>query len=678
MCSSASSGGVPVFKPSQAAAGLNELVQPVDWLASRSRRVGRWCVALSLNETVLGLSLDLRKASTKKKEAKKSKLLNSQTLSQLNRLLAYLPQNRLRGLVALFVASVLVGCCDLIFVGLLARLAGAITGARLHDKIPHIFFFGGDRSDQSLWIAILLITLIWFTMALRFGTALIQSFLSAGIWADYGGKIYENVLLQNYEYFLSQNSAHMLARLNRILGRISDDIVLPILSIVSDVLSALILFVGVVVAFGPKALFIFTFLLIAYAASSYFVTNPLRFATRQKLIFSLRVNSLLLESTRSIRDVQLYAAESSYIDQFNQIGSRGKKFDRLSKLLPDIPRYVVEPAGVTILFVIGLLPALLSAGRMSSIRDALPALVAVMFAGLRLSAPIQAIFRAINKLRGGLPDIKDALALLELTPQRILLGTPGTPTAEGVMPRRALKLDHAWYRYPQSKDWVIRDASLVLPVGSRVALVGPTGGGKSTVAHLILGLLEPSQGCLLLDGIPLTPEELPAWQACCAIVPQNITLLDASIRSNVAFGIEDNSVDDDLVWECLEMAQLSDFVSKMPYGHYTLIGEDGIRLSGGQRQRLSLARAFYKKAKVLVLDEATSALDNKTESDVLEALELVGRRCTTLVIAHRLSTIRSCDLIYEFEDGTIKASGNYINLQDRSETFRQLVALQSD
>jgi ATP-binding cassette subfamily B protein len=218
--------------------------------------------------------------------------------------------------------------------------------------------------------------------------------------------------------------------------------------------------------------------------------------------------------------------------------------------------------------------------------------------------------------------------------------------------------------------------NLTVPVGSRVALVGQTGGGKSTAAHLLLGLLQPQQGQLLLDGIPVTASELPAWQACCAIVPQNIVLLDASVCANVAFGSDDNAIDHDAVWEALEMAQLNEFVSELPYGFYTMVGEDGMRLSGGQRQRLALARAFYKQAKVLILDEATSALDNKTENDVLEALELVGRRCTTVVIAHRLSTIRYCDRIFEFERGRIKASGDYQRLQERSDTFRQLVALQ--
>jgi len=244
------------------------------------------------------------------------------------------------------------------------------------------------------------------------------------------------------------------------------------------------------------------------------------------------------------------------------------------------------------------------------------------------------------------------------------------------MPRHSIRLEQVWYRYPEASDWVIRAVNLTVPIGSRVALVGQTGGGKTTAAHLLLGLLTPNQGRLLLDGVPLTDAELPAWQACCAIVPQNIVLLDASIRSNVAFGVEDSAIDEDRVWEALEMAQLDEFISELPYGLYTVVGEDGMRLSGGQRQRLALARAFYKKAKVLILDEATSALDNKTESDVLEALELVGRRCTTVVVAHRLSTIRYCDRIFEFERGVIKAAGDYQSLQERSASFRQLVSLQ--
>lgn len=405
---------------------------------------------------LVGLIVVEQTVPGRKSVRRPAKLLNSQTLSQLSQLLAYLPRQRLRGLAVLLGVSLLVGLFDLVFVGLLARLVGAMSGSRLADKIPSIFVFGGGKADQGLWIAGLLIALVWITMALKYGAALIQSLLSAQIWADYGERIYANVLLQPFEYFQTQNTAHMLARLNRILSRISDDIVLPMLTVVSNLLSVTVLTVGIVVAFGWRALLIFVFLFAAYALSSLLITPPLRFATKQKLVFSLRVNSLLLESTRSIRDVQLYGAERHYLRQFEAIGTRGKKFDRISKLLPDVPRYVIEPAGITVLFLVGLLPALLHRDASRMIQDAVPTLAAIMFAGLRLSAPIQAIFRSINKLRGGLPDISDALQLLQLKPKRLLLGAAATPTPSGVMPRTSIRLENAWYRYPQSKDWVIQ------------------------------------------------------------------------------------------------------------------------------------------------------------------------------------------------------------------------------
>lgn len=605
-----------------------------------------------------------------------AKLFNSTTLHQLRDLLSFLPRQRIKGLVLLLVVSLVVGLFDLAFIGLLARLVGALSGSRLADKIPQVLVFGGGRADQGLWIAGLVIGLVWVTMALRFLAALIQSLLSAQIWADYGERIYANVLFQPYEYFQTQNSAHMLARLNRILGRISDDLILPILTILSNALSVAVLGFGIVISFGWPAAVIFVCLFAAYAFSSHLIAPALRFASKQKLAFSLQVNSLLLESMRSIRDVHLYSAEDHYLRQFERIGLRGKRFDRITKLLPEIPRYVIEPAGLSILFLIGLMPVLLHADSGRALRDLIPSLTAIMFTALKLSAPIQAIFRSVNRLRGGLPDISDALQLLRLKPMRKLSLKPSSPSPSGVMPRQSIRLENVWYRYPQSQEWVIQGISVNVPVGSRIALVGKTGGGKTTAAHLLLGLLRPHQGELLLDGIALQEDELIAWQSCCAIVPQNIALLDHSIRSNVAFGIDSDDIDDDLVWESLEMAQLSDFVAELPYSLYTVVGEDGMRLSGGQRQRLALARAFYKRAKVLILDEATSALDNKTENDVLEALELVGRRCTTIVIAHRLSTIRYCDRIFEFEKGAVKASGTYELLQERSDSFRELVSLQ--
>jgi ATP-binding cassette subfamily B protein len=224
---------------------------------------------------------------------------------------------------------------------------------------------------------------------------------------------------------------------------------------------------------------------------------------------------------------------------------------------------------------------------------------------------------------------------------------------------------------------VLKGVNLNIPVGARVALVGATGSGKTTVTHLLLGLLDPQRGALELDGIGLDAYSRPSWQACCAQVPQHIQLIDDSIKANVAFGVEEYLIDEDRLWDALQAAQLADLVAEMPYGLLTPIGENGMKLSGGQRQRLALARAFYRNAKFLLLDEATSALDNRTESFVIDAIETVGRRCTTVIIAHRLSTIMRCDRIYEFSNGCVKASGTYDELKSRSTSFRELALLES-
>jgi ATP-binding cassette subfamily B protein len=325
---------------------------------------------------------------------------------------------------------------------------------------------------------------------------------------------------------------------------------------------------------------------------------------------------------------------------------------------------------------VGVLPQVLS-GQQEKIVEVLPFLSILSVGALRLAKPLQDLFASISILRGGLPEIKNIISLIDKTNSfQSLLIEKDTICAEGIFPLRSISLLDVHYMYPGTNKSVLNGINIDIPVGSRVAFVGPSGSGKTTAANILLSLLPPQRGALVLDGIPLLKSEIPTWHKCCAKVPQSIQLLSDSIVANVAFGEMAQEIDEDKVWDALAAAQLNEIVSELPYGIYSPIGDNGIALSGGQRQRLALARAFYRQAKFLILDEATSALDNQTESEVIQSLEIIGRRCTTLVIAHRLSTIIKCDRIYEFSNGKIIASGNFEQLRELSPSFRNMIELQ--
>lgn len=230
------------------------------------------------------------------------------------------------------------------------------------------------------------------------------------------------------------------------------------------------------------------------------------------------------------------------------------------------------------------------------------------------------------------------------------------------------------YRYPDGNQDVLKSLSFNVPSGTSIAFVGGSGSGKTTLIDLILGLLEPTHGEVLVNERNIH-EDIMGWNKNIGYVPQDIFISGKTIREEIAYGLEPDEIDDIRIWECVDMAELTDVVNSLEDGLETKIGENGTRLSGGQKQRIGLARAFYRNPSILILDEATSALDNETEYKITKAINRLTEGRTVFIVAHRLSTVRNVDQLLFMSQGEIVARGTFSEVIAQNSEFARLVEL---
>ena len=236
----------------------------------------------------------------------------------------------------------------------------------------------------------------------------------------------------------------------------------------------------------------------------------------------------------------------------------------------------------------------------------------------------------------------------------------------------SIELQNVTFKYPETKKPAVSGLNIEIPHNKIIGLVGSSGSGKSTAVDILLGLITPDKGKVLIDDKRLSQKNLRSWQDSLGFVSQVIFLADASIRENIAFGIKPENIDDKRIKDALKLSHLDEFVSELPNGIDTRVGERGVQLSGGQRQRVGIARALYNNADILIFDEATSALDSITEKHIMDAIHDFSGRKTIIMIAHRITTVEQCDIIYLIEDGEVVDQGNYLDLSSRNKIFRKM------
>lgn len=380
------------------------------------------------------------------------------------------------------------------------------------------------------------------------------------------------------------------------------------------------------------------------------------------------------ESFAGIKDIKLLRRESDYLARYATPSLRQANAEVKITVLSQVPHYALQAialGGVIVLCIVLVDPDAITSG--AALGDVLPVLGVFAFAGQRLMPELAKVYTSLAQIQAGTPAVEaiydDLFSNLRKDP---------LPATDGVALglRDSLVLDALCYNYPASDTASIDRVSLTIRAGEKIGIVGASGAGKTTLVDLILGLLEPSQGRLLADGVTVDDSNLRDWMKTVGYVPQDIFLTDASIGENIALGANPEDIDHDSVRRAAEIARIDAFIqSELPEGYETQIGERGVRLSGGQRQRLGIARALYHDADLIVFDEATSALDNLTERDVMEAIGSLQGNKTLLMIAHRLSTIKSCDRIVVLDRGRLVGYDSWENLMADNAVFRRIAKL---
>jgi ATP-binding cassette, subfamily B, bacterial PglK len=362
------------------------------------------------------------------------------------------------------------------------------------------------------------------------------------------------------------------------------------------------------------------------------------------------------ESFGAIKEILLLEDRRVFRHGFERISRTISETDSRIQVYGQTPRYIMECLAVSALVGIAL-----ALGGDSRPGDWLGRLTFVAFAAYRLLPILQQAFVAVVKIgadQAGFALIADDLRLAQSAAGQAGPARPATVETQWQQcPREDIVLENLSFRYGADRAPALRNINLRIPARAIVGLVGANGSGKTTLMDLIAGLLEPTAGELRIDGVLLDDSNRAAWRSRIAYVPQNTFILDASIAENIAFGMCRSAVDVRRLNEAARLAQLEDLIKALPGGYDHRIGERGIALSGGQRQRIGIARALYRDRPVLLLDEATSALDAAAEAELIATLVSLRGRCTVVLIAHGSAMVRSCDAVFELENGRLRESG---------------------
>ena len=505
---------------------------------------------------------------------------------------------------------------------------------------------------------ILPITIVFIIMTISVGFLrafflALSALLSQVSVADLGIKAYERTLYQPYSIHVTRDSSDIISGIAKKMD-LSASVIFSLLTLLSAITMIIVILTFFLFIYPLLALVTGAILILLYVPTLIIVrktlnNNSVIMAKEQNKVFKA-----LNDGFGGIRDIILNGTQRVYAQAYFESDYALRYAQGKNLFIFTSPRYFFEIVGIVSIVIFAYFLNKQNEGFIVY----LPLIGVLALGAQRLLPMVQLCYYSVSQMIGYYVPIKDTIELLD----QPIPDETSNETAPPLLFNKYIQLDSIKYRYNSDSSWVLKGLNLSIAKNSRIGIVGETGGGKSTLLDILMGLLLPTEGQITIDGIKIVKDNIRAWQHLIAHVPQDIYLSNNSFYENIAFGISTDKIDKKQVKLAAVQAQLNEFIENLKDGYNTNVGEKGIKLSGGQKQRIGIARALYKNASVLFFDEATSSLDYNTEKNVIEAIEGLSKELTVIIVSHRLTFVENCDVIIQLDQGKVVFQGDYKKL----------------
>tara|TARA_B100000575_G_scaffold292819_1_gene302259 strand:- start:20652 stop:22367 length:1716 start_codon:yes stop_codon:yes gene_type:complete len=561
---------------------------------------------------------------------------------------------------------------SVIAIGPFMALLGNMDMIQEPGMINEIYNYLGFTSNREfiIFFGASVLSIMLFSACFSLYTIKVLYYFGSTIGGSISNRLFKHFLFQPWLFHSENSSSSLIHKVINESQRLTFAIIHQALTFNAKAAIALLMSIAIVIynpiiSLSGLIIFSLSYLFIFKLSESHLNRASRSLAEDQEI--RLKKAS---ESFGGIQNIILSRTQSHFINAFNKSTDNYYIAWGNSQVLSITPKYLLEVLAMGSIIILVLV--LFLSGN-ENLGEILPTLSVFALAGYKILPALQTAYYSFSIITANISAFENLkLDLINSYNENQRREPLKTKSTEEIKFKNKLSLRNISFVYPESTKNVLNKISLEIEAETTIGIVGPSGSGKSTMIDLILGLINPISGEFIADDAVIDKSNIHLWQRNIGFVPQSIFLSDSTIKENIAFGIDVKSIDNEKLHEAAKLSNIMDFVSSLPDGLETVVGERGIQLSGGQIQRIGIARALYNNPNVLVFDEATSSLDGISEKFIMEAINKLSGQKTIIIVAHRLDTIKNCDLIFLLNDGKILDTGTYNELLERNLVFQEM------